>query len=125
MDVFQRPFVAPRHADDAALVAGHGVVNDPGVLRAGDVDPPAAIGVDQVIGDDSAFLVDLEEDARAVVMMTNVAEDADVAVFGVEPNAVRGDVVGGLAVADRAAEIRRGCTSSLRNASRHGNGDSY
>ncbi len=55
-------------------------MSDPSVLRTGDVDPPAAIGVDQVVGDDPALLVDLEEDPRAVVVIADVAEDTDVAV---------------------------------------------
>ena len=105
MHVFQRPVCAAGHADDATMVEGHCVVDDPGLLRTGNVDPPTAVGVDQIVGDDSAALVDLEEDPRAVVVMGDVAHDPDVGVVAVEPDAVGIDVVRNLAVADGASHV--------------------
>ena len=78
-------------------------MDDPGVLGAGDVDAAAAVGIDQVVGDEGAAGVDLVEDAAAAVVVGDVADDAILGVLGVEPDAVGGDVVGGLAADDGAA----------------------
>ncbi len=53
----------------------------------------------------AAPLADFEEDACATVVVADVAEDADVGVVAVEPDAVGGDVVGASQSADRAADV--------------------